>query len=1197
MKTQLRYNQIIVLIGLIIGGILFITYFWINSNLPGDKHSRDVISEARLRELREVLNESPVFRMYVQGNIERTIVAKRRLTEYFQNLKQPFKLKAIGLFSMQNGEKETHVFLSEKYTPAFNEWIDNVVSSDQIRSVDEMMIEHHLRDEISMILMLPKTNSNEQFFLAVITEAFPEGFIKHEVISALNSFILIIGGILIILIITLLIFNKLKSRRIVIAEFCSVLILLILYGFLAKAYVDAISKHEIENVFKSLLKNKVQFLGNNLNNILSDLSLIKALFESSEMVTEQEFVTYTSTLFDEKLYYEAFFLLGTQVSNKSSEGSILPILTSSKNSGNSFFSQRLIANHEFQKMIDQSLKTDLFYSKAISFLSDSSITQTFLVTIQPVTLPKDGKYSGKKHFAIAIVDPQRLLSSAMGDGNTMNVFIQTGLVFTDLNEQGAKRLMAFYPLKYFTQNLDEVHWSGLHASELSMEFPIVFGGNKFIVLAHPTPEFKEFMPALKGFFFIFFSVLIALLLATIIYLLRNKWFKLEEAVEVRTSQLFTRVKELELLRDLSNKLTECSTVSEALTWLCLRYNTDNQLSVNNYLLITYHGSQLCNGCRMPEDKHRTGTKYEILEGDKTVGFLELKWNETNHTIDQNNKAELFFFQLQSAINLWIAVTHARQQLNKTEEQLSKLVESSFDGIYMLQNNRFVWVNQAFADMLEYSLTELTSPDFYFDKLLTPKSKEIAEQRTAMQERGETPPPRFDFQHRSKSAKVIDVEISHVSIDYGNNVLFLGIVRDVTEQRLMERTLRESEERLQQQNEELQVMNEELTTSNAHMRELNLALSDAKKRAEAGDKIKTAFLNNISHEIRTPLNGICGASQMLSNPDLNMEEKHEMIEILNVSTRRLLRTITEYMDISLLESENMPVLLTDASFALLMQPIVDEFDFLCNKKGLKFSFNKNFNDVVFKTDRSLFEKVISHLLDNAVKFTEAGSVSVRSELVDDTLLVEVKDTGKGMEPHFQAKVFEVFVQEEYTNTRKFDGSGLGLPITKRIMDLLGGKISLESKKGQGSTFRVVFPLREIQNPMTTSVEKPGQQHPFPCILVAEDEDSNFLVLKLLMERRLKAKVFRATNGEQAVELVRTNKDLNLVLMDIKMPLMDGYEATRLIKSLRPQLPVIAITAYSLSGDELKANEAGCDDYIAKPVQAGIMFQKINKLTGF
>jgi CheY-like chemotaxis protein len=284
---------------------------------------------------------------------------------------------------------------------------------------------------------------------------------------------------------------------------------------------------------------------------------------------------------------------------------------------------------------------------------------------------------------------------------------------------------------------------------------------------------------------------------------------------------------------------------------------------------------------------------------------------------------------------------------------------------------------------------------------------------------------------------------------------------------------------------------------------------------------------------------------------------------------------------------------------LIVPLKEEFTKACHFKNIAFELNYNdvSEDFLIEADKDLLGKVLHHLLDNAVKFTSEGSVSLSLVRKAGFLEFHVTDTGVGIDKKFQDQVFIHFEQEDSTNLRQFDGSGLGLAISKKICDLIGAEISFESKKAKGTSFKVLLPLKGADNYL--SVEKMNEQDmkidemQKPLILVAEDEDSNYTVLKMLIEKKMNAEVIRAKNGLEAVENVRNNAGIKLVLMDLKMPVMDGLEATGIIKSERNDLPVVAITAYGLSGDEHKALSAGCDDYLSKPIQTYALFEKIRK----
>jgi signal transduction histidine kinase len=230
-------------------------------------------------------------------------------------------------------------------------------------------------------------------------------------------------------------------------------------------------------------------------------------------------------------------------------------------------------------------------------------------------------------------------------------------------------------------------------------------------------------------------------------------------------------------------------------------------------------------------------------------------------------------------------------------------------------------------------------------------------------------------------------------------------------------------------------------------------------AQASDRLKTAFLNNISHEVRTPLNGIVGATMLISDPSSTLAERQELSELIQISTQRLLRTITEYMDISLLNSDSMPLYIIDFKLRDLTKPLCDEFVKACHLKGIAFDFNIDglSEDTILKTDKNLLTTALNHLLDNAVKFTSNGSVSLSVTQKYESLEFHVTDTGVGIEEKFHNQIFAHFQQEDSSNLRQHDGSGLGLAISKKICSLIGAEISFDSKKGKGTSFKIALPL--------------------------------------------------------------------------------------------------------------------------------------------
>lgn len=378
----------------------------------------------------------------------------------------------------------------------------------------------------------------------------------------------------------------------------------------------------------------------------------------------------------------------------------------------------------------------------------------------------------------------------------------------------------------------------------------------------------------------------------------------------------------------------------------------------------------------------------------------------------------------------------------------------------------------------------------------------------------------------------------------------------------------------------------------------LDLIKAKENAEASDKLKTAFMNNISHEIRTPLNGILGFTEVLSDPELSAKDKDIYTAMLYNSSERLINTVTNFLDISLLTSGNQRVNNKEVGLKSILQIVIDKYKNLCEQKNLFLSLDLPFQDheMMIITDRDLLEKILSQLTDNAIKFTSRGSITIGVKPNENELIFFVRDTGVGIQEQNRQQIFEYFMQENPASNRGYEGSGLGLTIARGFISLLGGRIWMESEKGKGSTFYFSLPLQETLKAKDLKAERKSRQlkkHK-QTILIAEDDDTNFFYISIILKDDSLV-LLHAHNGEEAVELCRTHPETELVLMDLKMPEMDGFEATRLIKTLREDLPVIAVSAYSGSEEQQKAFEAGCDEFITKPVKKELLLQKLEEFS--
>ena len=375
-----------------------------------------------------------------------------------------------------------------------------------------------------------------------------------------------------------------------------------------------------------------------------------------------------------------------------------------------------------------------------------------------------------------------------------------------------------------------------------------------------------------------------------------------------------------------------------------------------------------------------------------------------------------------------------------------------------------------------------------------------------------------------------------------------------------------------------------------------SLQEAKEKAEAGNRLKAAFINNISHEIRTPLNGILGFGNLITQPDIGEAEKEQFYSQVKTSSGRLLRTITNYMDISMLASGNFDLRRKPVALYHMLQQLFKKFQPLCTEKNLAlnlWNIAEN-NSVSVWTDEDLLKTILTHVLDNAVTFTKHGEITFGFDLRPGEVEFFIRDTGVGISVGMQSLIFESFVQASTSNNSGYDGSGLGLSIALGMAKLLHGGIRVKSEPGHGSEFFVSIPDTGLkkENIAPDASENPVPVIKDPVILIAEDDSTNRLLIKVMLKQS-GIKVIEAENGQEAVALCREHPEICLAVMDLKMPVLDGFDATRQIKSFRQDLPVIAVTAYGLSGDEKRAIEAGCSDYLAKPYHKEVLLSKLRR----
>lgn len=517
-----------------------------------------------------------------------------------------------------------------------------------------------------------------------------------------------------------------------------------------------------------------------------------------------------------------------------------------------------------------------------------------------------------------------------------------------------------------------------------------------------------------------------------------------------------------------------------------------------------------------------------------------------------------FYVVATAFLLWALVRDHTQKekkntkaLRESEQRYRSLFHDSKSVMLLIDSDRgyIADANKAALDYYGYSYKEIRNLKISDINILPDKNLENNIADILNDKRND-----FNFRHRLKSGEVRDVKVYSGKIKMGDKDMLFSIIHDVTRQLEMEQEL-----------------------------------IKAKEKAEESDKLKTAFMANLSHEIRTPMNGIIGFSDLLRSPELTTENKNKYINLVHSSGNYLLSIINDIVEISRLDTKQ--VRLNNEAFNLsaLCREVVNEMQ-LDLPEDREINLNTEIsisNELNVQTDKEKLSQILRNFITNAIKYTLRGDVYIGCRKSGhETLLLYVKDQGIGIEKRFQDKIFEPFRQADTSGEIFQKGSGLGLAISKSYADLMDGHIWVDSTPGQGSTFYLTIPYK----PATYTKESIKEISKLTRIksrertrvLVAEDDDVNYKYIYEVLSSN-NVEVIHAKDGREAVSTIERMREFDLILMDIKMPVMDGYEALKEIKSSFPDLRVIAQTAYAMKNDEKDILNAGFDGYIAKPIK--------------
>ncbi len=496
-----------------------------------------------------------------------------------------------------------------------------------------------------------------------------------------------------------------------------------------------------------------------------------------------------------------------------------------------------------------------------------------------------------------------------------------------------------------------------------------------------------------------------------------------------------------------------------------------------------------------------------------------------------------------------------ERLKESEEKFHSITENSADAIFISdKQGKYLYTNKAVTVMLGFTSEEMKSKSI-IDLSPWDKRDEYLEIFKQVLREGKV---FTEIELLKKDGNFISTDLNSVLLPGG---LVYGSCRDISERK--------------------------------HAKE---DLIKAKDKAEESDRLKSAFLHNISHEIRTPMNAIVGFSALLGEPGVDTQTRQSFIEVIKQSSNNLLSIINDIVDISNIEANIVKIVKSETNFNTILNSLRNQFlpNVVDKKIQLICKTGVPDSDAFVITDNARLTQILSNLINNAIKFTDKGYVKVGCELRDKFLEFRVSDTGIGIPEEFQTKIFDRFYQVQNSISRLYEGTGLGLAISKAYVELLGGKIWLTSEPGAGTSFYFTIPYeRQTIEPLPVIDEPVDKRFVFKekiTILIAEDIDSNFQLVRYFLSGT-NSDIIRAANGKEAVEKCLSNKSINLILMDIKMPEMDGYTAVKLIREANMTIPIIAQTAYVDDSD--KAIESGCTGFISKPFDKKSLLQVIQQ----
>ncbi|MGM0551954.1 MAG: PAS domain S-box protein, partial [Bacteroidota bacterium] len=565
----------------------------------------------------------------------------------------------------------------------------------------------------------------------------------------------------------------------------------------------------------------------------------------------------------------------------------------------------------------------------------------------------------------------------------------------------------------------------------------------------------------------------------------------------------------------------------------------------------------------PDDMNEDTKKFtDLVKGKISSYTLEKRFVHKNGTIVWVNLSVSLLSDVSGTrmeiLGMAEDITERKKseiKLKESEAEFRTITENSADAIFITdKDGKYIYVNKQAVDLLGYSKQELLTLTIAD---LAPKNR-IKEYFQIFQELPMTGSSYSEIELMKKDGSYVDTDLNAVLLPNG---WIYGSCRDISARKQLENEL-----------------------------------IAAKEKAEESDRLKTAFLNNLSHEIRTPMNAIVGFSGFINDPELSSEKRQYFTDIIVQSSDQLLAIIDDIISIASIEAGQVKIQENEINLNALANLLTDQFAPKAKEKNVTLSLKTSLPDeeATIISDETKLTQILTNLLNNALKFTQQGTVNFGYKRKNSQLEFYVEDTGMGIPQNMQEIIFNRFRQIETTDTRNFGGSGLGLSISKAYVEMLGGNIWVISELDKGAIFYFTIPYKKANSgkthPLFFAGEKDFAFTTAKTLLIAEDDTLNITLLEEMLSD-VEVNIIKAGDGLQAVELCKSNPHIDLVLMDLKMPKMDGYDATMRIKEFRPDIDIIAQSAYVTEADKKKALACGCSDFISKPINKKLLLAKI------